>query len=212
MMKRIAIAALAVVSLSACARLNMDSSQLDSARKAVADAKAAGAERCAPKLQAEAVSSLYWAAHEVTEFGVHPDETASLIKTAQDNANAARRACMAKPAMKEVIKLKDVYFAHASAKLSHTSDATLTRAVALLKRRANIDVEIAAYTDSNGSDAYNLALSDRRAASVRDYLVSHGINASRLTSKGYGKMHPVATNATKEGRAKNRRVALRVMN
>ncbi|MDX8405648.1 MAG: OmpA family protein [Mariprofundus sp.] len=221
MIKRILIAAAATLSLSACgAHINMDGSELDGARKAVAASKAAGAEQCAPKLQAEAVAALYWAAHEITEHGVHPDENSDLIAEAEAKANAARKACMAKPVAKapvkvvmpEIIKLEGVYFAHDSAKLRAASVATLDKAVATLNSRANIHVEVAAHTDSSGSAAYNQKLSDRRAASVMNYLVAHGIDASRLTARGYGETQPVASNDSTASRAKNRRVELRVAN
>jgi len=212
MIKRILIAAAATLALSACApHMNMDSNELDGARKAIADAKAAGAEKCAPKLQAEAVSYFYWAAHEVTEVGVHPDENSRLINTAIAKANEARTQAI-KNCKVEIIKLEGVYFDNDSAKLRPASVATLDKAVAALNRRASISVEVAAHTDSSGSNAYNLALSERRAASVKNYLVAHGIDASRLSSRGYGESQPVVSNASKEGRAKNRRVELRVMN
>jgi OmpA-OmpF porin, OOP family len=59
-----------------------------------------------------------------------------------------------------------------------------------------------------GSDAYNLKLSERRANAVRDYMVSRGIDTSRITTTGFGKADPVASNKTAEGRAKNRRVEI----
>lgn len=62
------------------------------------------------------------------------------------------------------------------------------------------------HTDSIGSDAYNQRLSERRAAAVKDYLVSKGIPASKITTIGKGESQPVATNKTSEGRQKNRRV------
>jgi outer membrane protein OmpA-like peptidoglycan-associated protein len=62
------------------------------------------------------------------------------------------------------------------------------------------------YTDSVGSDGYNQALSQRRAEAVADYLRSHGLKVDRYVVRGYGKSDPVATNATAEGRARNRRV------
>lgn len=212
MIKRLAIAATATLAMSACApHMNTDSSKLDDARKAIADAKAAGAETCAPKLQAEAVAAYYWAAHELTEGDVHPDENASLIATAVSKAVEARKACSAAPVKVEIIALEGVYFDNDSATLRDVSVSKLDKAVATLKSRASIKVEVAAHTDSSGSDAYNMALSTRRAASVMNYLVAHGIDASRLTSKGYGESQPVADNTSKEGRAKNRRVELRVL-
>ena len=65
------------------------------------------------------------------------------------------------------------------------------------------------FTDSIGSEAYNLKLSQRRADSVRQYLVDKGVPASRLDAVGKGEGSPIADNATAEGRAQNRRVVLR---
>lgn len=80
-----------------------------------------------------------------------------------------------------------------------------------LKSKPLMQIEIAAHTDNVGSDSYNMALSQRRANSVRNYLLSRGIDESRVFSKGYGETEPKATNDTAEGRAKNRRVEVRVL-
>jgi OOP family OmpA-OmpF porin len=72
-------------------------------------------------------------------------------------------------------------------------------------------VEVAGHTDSVGTDQYNQGLSERRANSVRDYLVEQGVRASRLTAVGYGENRPVATNDTADGRQENRRVELVVL-
>ena len=69
----------------------------------------------------------------------------------------------------------------------------------------------AGHTDSRGSDAYNQALSERRANSVKEYLQAQGITATRLTARGYGETQAVASNDTAEGRAQNRRVELIVL-
>jgi len=210
-MKHRIIITLAALSMSACAHnINVDRSELDGARAAIAAAKAAGAEQCAPKLQAQAVANLYWAAHELSEDDYHPDENAELIAQAEAKAKAAHKKALPGCAV-EIIKLKGVYFDTDSADLKPASIATLNHAVATLKRRSDISVEVAAHTDSTASDAYNLSLSDRRAASVKAYLESHGIAANRLTSKGYGESQPVVSNATSTGRATNRRVELRVL-
>ncbi len=212
MMHRIILFA-AALSLTACATVtpNINIDELSNARAAIAAAKASGAEQCAPKLQAQAVANLYWAAHEFSEKNYHPDENAELAATAESKANEAR-AIAIKGCKPEIIKLDGVNFDNDSAKLKPASITTLDRAVATLKRRSDIKVEVAAHTDSRGSDAYNLKLSDRRAASVMAYLQSHGIKASRLSSKGYGESQPIASNATKEGRSHNRRVELRIQN
>jgi outer membrane protein OmpA-like peptidoglycan-associated protein len=72
-------------------------------------------------------------------------------------------------------------------------------------------VSVEGHTDAVGTDAYNQDLSERRARSVADYLVSRGVPASQLSSQGFGETTPIATNDTAEGRALNRRVELRLV-
>ncbi|MGO9443370.1 MAG: OmpA family protein [Thiobacillaceae bacterium] len=104
--------------------------------------------------------------------------------------------------------LEGVYFDNDSAHLSSESSAILDRAAATLQQWGGIKVEVAGYTDSVSTDNENIVLSKRRANVVRDYLISKGIDASRLTAVGYGKANPIADNNTPEGRFKNRRVEL----
>jgi OOP family OmpA-OmpF porin len=93
------------------------------------------------------------------------------------------------------------------------SVAILDQAIDALKRYPEIKVELDGHTDSVGTDAYNQKLSERRAQIVSDYLTSHGVDASRITAvKGFGETQPIDTNATKEGRARNRRTELKVEN
>jgi len=88
----------------------------------------------------------------------------------------------------------------------------LDEVVQVLKDNPTIGpVRVEGNTDSRGSRAYNLDLSERRAKAVEDYLVKHGIKRSRLRTIGYGFDHPVATNETALGRAKNRRVEFRLL-
>ncbi len=106
------------------------------------------------------------------------------------------------------IELPGVNFEFDSARLLPSSERILDEAVEILQRHPNLRVEVQGHTDSVGSAQYNLGLSDRRAASVREYLISQGVNARNLTSRGYGQERPVASNDTDEGRARNRRVVL----
>ena len=85
---------------------------------------------------------------------------------------------------------------------------SIDKDVAALETWGNVNIEVAGHTDSRGSDKYNMSLSKRRAEAVRNYLISKGIAADRLSAKGYGESQPVADNATDEGRFKNRRVEL----
>jgi len=88
----------------------------------------------------------------------------------------------------------------------------LDEVAAALLTQPELNVEVQGHTDSVGSAAYNLNLSDRRAAAVKAYLVGKGLSATALTAKGYGKAKPIAGNDTAEGRAQNRRVAFEVTN
>lgn len=101
----------------------------------------------------------------------------------------------------------------------HTNSADLTEeakvilqpiAIAHHTHHGDIDLVISGHADSTGEAAYNKQLSQARAESVRSYMISQGCSAAKLTAAGYGEENPVADNATKGGRAENRRVGLSV--
>jgi outer membrane protein OmpA-like peptidoglycan-associated protein len=104
--------------------------------------------------------------------------------------------------------LEGVNFDHDKATLRKDAYPTLDQMAATLKEWGDVKIEVAGYTDSRGSAKYNQKLSERRAQAVRKYLIERGIAADRLTAKGYGETHPVASNQTADGRFKNRRVEL----
>jgi outer membrane protein OmpA-like peptidoglycan-associated protein len=110
------------------------------------------------------------------------------------------------------LTLEGVNFMNDSAELTPGSKRVLNRVASSLKEWSEVDVEVEGHTDSVADDAYNMDLSQRRAESVRAYLIERGVSASRLSAKGYGETRPVASNETPEGRAKNRRVELRRKN
>jgi outer membrane protein OmpA-like peptidoglycan-associated protein len=106
-----------------------------------------------------------------------------------------------------VITLRGVYFDFDRATIKPESHPALEEAARILDENPTIKVEIQGHTDSIGSAAYNLSLSDQRARAVVDYLVRElGADSGRLTAKGYGEKRPVADNQTEGGRALNRRV------
>lgn len=105
----------------------------------------------------------------------------------------------------KVVLPTSTLFAFDSAKLNTKDISALTPVVDRLKAEPAEMVKIYGYTDSTGPANYNMKLSDRRATSVASYLESHGVAASRIKTKGFGESDPVASNATKEGRAQNRR-------
>ncbi len=104
--------------------------------------------------------------------------------------------------------LHDVNFEFDSATLTSDAEGILDGIAEKLAANESVNVRLEGYTDSVGSASYNKDLSQRRADSVKDYLVSKGVDGDNVTTMGYGEEDPVATNETKEGRAENRRVEM----
>ncbi|MBV8062192.1 MAG: OmpA family protein [Nevskia sp.] len=110
----------------------------------------------------------------------------------------------------DTIVLHGVNFEFNKATLTVNAKTLLDQVADALLARKDIKVEIDGHTDGKGGAAYNQKLSERRAESVKQYLVGRGIDADRMTTKGFGKSMPVADNSTDEGRELNRRVELKV--
>ena len=108
----------------------------------------------------------------------------------------------------DTVTLRDIFFHTASAELYEASMAGLDRLAEALQRHPMLRLEVGGHTDAVGSEQDNLLLSERRAKAVYDYLVERGVDAGRLTYRGYGESRPVADNDTPEGRAHNRRTTL----
>jgi OOP family OmpA-OmpF porin len=111
-----------------------------------------------------------------------------------------------------VLILEGVTFEAGGSMLTTEARAILDRVAASLIAYPTVVIEVAGHTDNTGSRAHNLALSLARAVAVRRYLISRGVSGEVLLAKGYGPDDPVASNATPEGRAQNRRVELRQLN
>lgn len=122
-------------------------------------------------------------------------------------------APVAEPEMPEITKkivLRGVTFDFDSDRLSSDATPILDEAVKALAEAGDAKVSIEGHTDATGPEAYNLGLSRRRAASVSKYLASKGVDSGRLQTSGFGEERPVAANDSRDGRAQNRRVELRV--
>jgi len=111
----------------------------------------------------------------------------------------------------QIVRLNNVFFDFDKSNLRPESFVELDRVVKLLKDNPAIEIEMSAHTDSYGTDEYNFKLSDSRARSCMEYILSKGIAPNRITSKGYGESQPVATNDTDEGRQLNRRVEFKIL-
>lgn len=114
--------------------------------------------------------------------------------------------------IKDVIKLPGVNFANNSDRLLLGTAKILVNAAATLKKNPGMKIEVAGHTDSVGSAATNESLSERRAKTVRNYLLRYGANPASITARGYGERRPISDNTTAQGRAANRRVELIILN
>ena len=107
-----------------------------------------------------------------------------------------------------IVNLSDVLFDTAQATLKPGAREKLAKVSGILVSHPDLKLEIEGHTDSVGSDSYNQGLSERRAESVRAYLVSQHIAPQSIATQGFGESRPVATNNTSAGRQQNRRVEL----
>ena len=126
---------------------------------------------------------------------------------------AANKGCPELP--KEVVKqlntlAENIFFESGSDKLTASSLPRLDEVATILKKFMASNLTIDGHTDNTGTAAMNMELSQKRCNSVKNYLISKGIDASRLIANGYGDTRPVADNKTSDGKAKNRRVELKM--
>jgi outer membrane protein OmpA-like peptidoglycan-associated protein len=184
------------------------------------------AEMNARKQTLEAEKARVAAAAE-TEKAAKAKLQAEQAKSAaeMEAAKAAKAKAESDQLMKELANLKaqqtergivltigDVLFATGKADLSANADKSVAKLSEFLKKNPKRNVLIEGHTDSVGKDDSNLALSQKRADSVKAKLVADGIEAGRITTVGYGKKFPVASNDTKAGKAQNRRVDVVILN
>ncbi|MBX3101435.1 MAG: OmpA family protein [Bacteroidetes bacterium] len=111
----------------------------------------------------------------------------------------------------QTIRLNNIFFETAKFDLRNESFAELNRLVDILKQNPTVKIEISGHTDNTGTPAINQPLSQNRAKSVQDYLVSKGVSVDRLVAKGYAATKPVGDNTTAEGRQFNRRVEFTIL-
>jgi outer membrane protein OmpA-like peptidoglycan-associated protein len=142
--------------------------------------------------------------------------TGGLIGNSFDNENAELRQRLVGTGVQvqkhghdiQLIMASDVTFATGQANIREDFFPTLDSVAVVVKKYSKNNVIITGFTDSVGNAAYNQGLSEHRAQSVGDYLSAHGINPNRIFTEGRGKRDPMASNATAEGRAMNRRVVI----
>jgi OOP family OmpA-OmpF porin len=190
--------------------------------KLLALEKATEAEKA--RMEAEERAREVEKARQEAEARAREAEAARMAALAEA-AKAQKAKAEAEQLMKELSDLKakqtergivltigDVLFATGKADLSLDAIRNVDRLVDFLQKNPNRNVLIEGHTDSVGSEEFNLTLSQDRADSVKEQLVAKGIDPGRITTKGYGKKYPVATNDTPAGRQQNRRVEVIILN
>ncbi|HLV20042.1 MAG TPA: OmpA family protein [Polyangiaceae bacterium] len=146
--------------------------------------------------------------------GIRDDVDACPREKGQADPDPKQNGCpkMVRVTESEIVIMQQVQFKTASDEILPASDELLKEVAAVLLEHPEIlKVEVQGHTDDRGSDAYNETLSQRRATSVVRWLTEHGVQASRLTAKGYGEAQPIADNETEEGRQQNRRVQFKIL-
>ncbi|MGE0078257.1 MAG: OmpA family protein [Bacteroidales bacterium] len=111
----------------------------------------------------------------------------------------------------EILVLRNIFFELDSYELKPESTVELDKLVVVLKQNPSIKIEVGGHTDNQGTDEYNQKLSEQRAKSVADYLLSKQIERDRVKWAGYGETKPISTNSTPEGRAQNRRTEVKIL-
>ncbi|MDP1831844.1 MAG: OmpA family protein [Geothrix sp.] len=107
-----------------------------------------------------------------------------------------------------IVNMSGVLFQSGQATLLPAAREKLSKIAGVLSTHKGLKIEAEGFTDSNGSEAFNQNLSEKRAMNTKDYLVSQGVPAGSITFKGFGEEHPIASNDTEAGRQENRRVEL----
>jgi len=208
---------------AADAKLQADKAAADAKRQA--DEAAADAKRQADEAAADAK-------RQADEAAADAKRQADAELAAQQAANAQQQAALEQSEREKqllrqrlleqfnrvlpttdtpaglVVNMADVLFATGKSDLRGPAREALAKLSGIVLNYPTLQLTIEGHTDSVGSVEYNQALSEKRADAVRDYLVSQGVEASKLSAQGLGKYHPVADNSTPAGRQKNRRVEI----
>ncbi len=141
-----------------------------------------------------------------TLIGRYMDKQAEELRRELPNATVER--------VGEGIKItfkSGILFAYDSAELTDASKASLDELAGTLNKYEDTEILIQGHTDNTGTDAYNQKLSERRAASVANYLKREDVKRTRMETSGFGESAPAADNTTADGREKNRRVEVAIM-
>ena len=151
---------------------------------------------------------------EVDQYGCENDDDKDGVPDHRDRCLGTRpgaRTDIKGCEIKDIISLPGVNFETGQDVLITGTEYLLQEAADTLNKHPDLQIEVAGHSDNVGDAQANEGLSERRAKTVRDFLIHHGVDENRLSYKGYGELYPIADNSTAEGRATNRRVELRLV-
>lgn len=178
--------------------------QAQQAQLQAEQAQAAKAQADAARAQAEAEAA------EARARAAQANQSAQDANAVREKLRAQLNSVLAtsETARGLIVNMSDVLFDFNKYTLKPATQISLAKVAGILEAYPGLHVQVEGYTDSVGSDDYNLKLSQDRAGAVRDFLVSQGVQPGNITAQGFGKADPVADNSTAAGRAQNRRVNL----
>ncbi len=183
------------------AKVNASGCELDSDKDGIVDSK----DQCPDTLKEERVDERGCIVPDNDKDGISDEN--DLCPDTNINEQVNEVGC----SVTETINLTGVNFETGSANLTQDSYPILDKAATILLKYPILKIEVGGHTDNTGSQIANKRLSQKRAEAVMQYLISKGIKAENLSAKGYGFSQPIADNNTSEGRAKNRRVELKIV-
>jgi len=169
------------------------------AAKAQADAQRARAEADAARAREQAAAAQQSAHRSQQDAAAAREKLREQLNAVLATSESARGL---------IVDMNDVLFDTGRYTLKQDADIKLAKIATILQLYPGLKVQVEGYTDSVGSDDYNLKLSQNRANAVHDFLIQNGVPAANATAEGFGKADPVADNGTPAGRAQNRRVNL----
>jgi outer membrane protein OmpA-like peptidoglycan-associated protein len=198
--------------------------QANADEQAAARAKADAEAREAAAREAEARAARETAEAQAQQSQLQAQQSQMQAQQAQQQAQAAaQQAAQMRERLRQqlnavlqtretarglIVNMSDVLFAFNKYNLKPDAREKLAKVSGILQAYPDLKMQVEGYTDNIGSEEYNQKLSEERANTVRDYLVSQGVSDNNITAQGYGKSHAIAENSTAAGRAQNRRVEL----
>ena len=176
--------------------------QAQQAQLQAEQAQAAKAQADAARAQAEAEAA------EARAKAAEANKTAESAEAVREKLREQLNSVLAtsETARGLIVNMSDVLFNTGEYTLKPAAQISLAKVAGILLAYPGLEVQVEGYTDSVGSDTYNQTLSDKRAETVKNFLVAQGVAPNSVTSQGFGKNDPVADNSTAAGRSLNRRV------